>query len=135
MRPYLFALLSSLVLSAPLSGYYEKAKDEIADLKFSAKVNSMFIGYPAYYATGAHDAYRYALVVVNMWERKYQPKKAPKFKIKDTLLVLMAISNEMANEGFETVEESWTSQGFKHGLERSMSILEGKPFVIDGLYH
>jgi hypothetical protein len=135
MKPYLLALLSSLVLSTPLSGYYEKAKDEIGDLKFTAKVNSVFIGYPAYYATGSHEAYKLSLVVISMWERKYQPRKAPKFKIKDTLLVLMAISNEMANEGFETVEESWTSQGFKHGLERSLSILEGKPFAGDGLYH
>ncbi len=135
MRPYLFALFSSLVLSAPLLGYYEKAKEEITDLKYKAKVDAMFIGYPAYYAGGAHDGYRFSLLVINMWERKYQPKKPPKFKIKDSLLVLMAISNEMANQGFETVEESWTSQGFKHGLERSLSILDGKPFSGDGLYH
>lgn len=135
MRSYVLALLSCLVLSAPLSGYYENAKSEIIDLKFSAKVNSVFIGYPAYYASGSYEAYKISLVVVNMWERKYEPKKPPKFKIKETLLTVMAISNEMANQGFETVEESWTSQGFKHAIERSISILEGKPFLGDGLYH
>lgn len=132
MKPYLFALL---VLTAPLSGYYEKAKTEISDLRFTAKLKSVLFGHEAYYALGAHDGYRHALVVISMWERKYQPKKPPLFKIKDDILVLKAISNELANEGHDFIEDSWTGQGYRSALERSISLLEGKPFLEDGRYH
>lgn len=135
MKPYVFALIASLCLSTTLFGHFESAKYELKDLKFNAKMKSMLFGYDAYYSVGQYDAYTYALLVINMWERRYTPKKPPKFKMKTDLLVLMAISNEKADEGFEFVEDSWSNSGFRNGITRSISIIEGKPYVGDGLYH
>ena len=135
MKPYLLALLCSLSLTTSLSAYYEEAKSQIKDLRTDAQWRSVLIGYDAYYAVGLYDAYRYSLLVINMWERKYEPKKAPRFKIKDSLLTLMAISTEQADQGYFTVEESWSGQGFRQGLKKSISILEGKPFLDENIFH
>ena len=89
MKLYQLALSCCLFLSAPILGYYEEAKQEIRDLKTEATWRSMLIGYDAYYCTGQVEAYRKALLVINIWERRYKPKKPPKSAMKEYLLVLM----------------------------------------------
>jgi hypothetical protein len=136
MKNFIFSLLlCPLFLVSSLFGHYEEVKQEIKVLKNDCYWKSILFGYDAYFAAGSYDAYRKALIVINKWERKYKPKRPPRFRIKDDLLVLVSISDEESDQGFDAVEDSWKCGGFRNGILRSISIIDGKPYVSDGVYH